>query len=45
VQDLDKLVAAATKQIETTTELSQLEQIRVDYLGKKGSSRMRLWNI
>jgi len=37
VQDLDKLVAAATKQIETTTELSQLEQIRVDYLGKKGS--------
>jgi phenylalanyl-tRNA synthetase alpha chain len=37
VQDLDKLVAQATNQINTTSELAQLEQIRVDYLGKKGS--------
>jgi phenylalanyl-tRNA synthetase alpha chain len=37
VQDLDKLVAEATQQINQTTELNQLEQIRVDYLGKKGS--------
>ncbi len=37
MQDLDKLVAQATNQINTTSELAQLEQIRVDYLGKKGS--------
>ncbi len=37
MQDLDKLVAQATKQIKCTSELAQLEQIRVDYLGKKGS--------
>ena len=37
MQDLDKLVAQATQQINQTTELTQLEQVRVDYLGKKGS--------
>jgi len=36
-ENVDALVNQATQQIEQTNELSQLEQIRVDFLGKKGS--------
>ncbi len=37
MQDVDILVSQATQQIEQTSQLAQLEQLRVDYLGKKGS--------
>jgi len=36
-ENVDALVNQATQQIEQTNELNELEQIRVDFLGKKGS--------
>lgn len=36
MQDLDNLVEKALSAIESTTEIKELEQIRVNYLGKKG---------
>ncbi|MEO1247572.1 MAG: phenylalanine--tRNA ligase subunit alpha [Pseudomonadota bacterium] len=36
MQELDKLVAAATAEIDSAAELAALDAIRVQYLGKKG---------
>ncbi|MEM8817096.1 MAG: phenylalanine--tRNA ligase subunit alpha, partial [Pseudomonadota bacterium] len=36
MQELDKLVAAATAEIDSAAELAALDAIRVRYLGKKG---------
>ncbi|MCE2595193.1 phenylalanine--tRNA ligase subunit alpha [Motilimonas cestriensis] len=36
MQHLDELIATAIKAIETVTDAAELDQIRVEYLGKKG---------
>ncbi len=42
MQELDRMVASAKQAIERSQDLKELEQLRIDYLGKKGSITAQL---
>ncbi len=44
-QELDQLVSEATKAIDTAADLQALDQVRVDYLGKKGRITERMKSL
>jgi len=39
---LDEILAEALKELETATDLNQLDQVRVNYLGKKGAFTLQM---
>jgi len=36
MENIEQLLAQACKAVDTATSVAELEQVRVDYLGKKG---------
>jgi phenylalanyl-tRNA synthetase alpha chain len=44
-QELDKLVAEAQQSIDAATDLASLDQVRVQYLGKKGALTLQMQQL